>query len=108
MGITMGVLVANLFSPIGIIDIIFGPILTFIAAILSWKASFGRRALACVYPIIINAFGVSFYVSHLYGVSYLLTVISIGAGQSIACLLVGYPLLLALEKINLQQIRARR
>lgn len=100
IGITTGVLLANVFSPVGIIDIIFGPVLTFLAAILSWKASFGRRALACIYPIIVNAFGVSFYVSHFYGVSYLLTVISIGAGQSIACLLVGYPLLLALEKIN--------
>lgn len=103
IGITGGVLFANLFSPVGIIDIIFGPILSLLAAILSWKASFRKRILACLYPVLINAVGVSFYVSHFYGVSYLLTVISIGVGESIACILVGYPLLLALEKIRLQQ-----
>lgn len=100
IGITFGVLLANLFSPIGIMDLIFGPIITFIAALLSWKVSFGRRFLACFYPIAVNSLGVSLYVSHFYGVSYFLTVVSIATGESIACLLIGYPLLLALERTH--------
>lgn len=98
-GLTMGCVIANLFSPIGLPDIIFGPILTFFAAMLSWKASFGRKIFACVYPIILNAFGVSVYVSYFYGVSYFLSIFTIGIGESIAVILIGYPLLIALDKI---------
>lgn len=102
-GLTLGVLFANAFSPVGLIDLVFGSILTFFAAMLSWKANLGRRILACIYPIVINAFGVSIYLSYFYGVSYLLSVASVGIGETISCLLVGYPLLISLEKAKIQK-----
>jgi len=103
IGITLGVLIANLFSPVGLPDLVFGTMLSFLAALLSWKASLGKRTLACTYPIVINALGVSLYLSGFYGIDYLLAVASIGLGQTISCFLVGYPLLLVLEKANLQR-----
>lgn len=99
-GLTLGCLLANWFSPIGLPDMIFGPLLTFIAALLSWKLSFEKRAVACIYPILVNAFGVSVYVSLFYGLPYGISVVTIAAGEFIAVVLVGYPLLRAIERIT--------
>ena len=98
IGLTLGCALTNCFSPVGLPDLIFGPILTFFAAILSWKANFGKKSIACFYPVLVNAFGVSAYVSSFYGVPYALTVVTIAAGEFIAAVLIGYPLLAALEK----------
>ncbi len=99
IGLTFGVVVANLFSPVGLPDVIFGPLLTFAAALLSWKLHFQRRLMACVYPVVVNSFGVSAYVASFYGVPYELSVLSIGVGEFVATCLVGYPLLRAMEQI---------
>lgn len=98
LGLTLGVVIANFFSPVGLPDIIFGPLLTLIAAVLSWKFNFGRRSVACVYPIVVNAFGVSAYIAGFYGVPYAMSVLSIGVGEFIAVVLLGYPLLKAVER----------
>ena len=101
LGLTLGVVIANLFSPVGMADIIFGPLLTLIAAILSWKFSYGKRLIACTYPVVINALGVSAYIASFYGVPYMMSVVSIGVGEFIAAVLLGYPLLKALERTQL-------
>ena len=99
-GLVLGCIIANLFSPIGLPDMVFGPLLTLLAAILSWKASFGKRLLACIYPIIVNSLGVSVYVYSFYGVPYMLSVATIAVGEFIAAALIGYPLLLMIERIT--------
>ena len=97
-GLTMGCIIANLFSPVGLPDMVFGPLLTFFAAILSWKFNLDQKFVACIYPVLVNAFGVSAYVSSFYGVPYLMSVATIAVGEFIAAVLVGYPLLTAIEK----------
>jgi uncharacterized membrane protein len=99
-GLTLGCFIANLFSPVGLPDVIFGPLLTLCAALLSWKANFGRKALACVYPVLVNAFGVSAYVALFYDVPYMVTVLTIGSGEFIAAVLIGYPLMRAIDRIT--------
>jgi uncharacterized membrane protein len=99
VGLTLGCVVANAFSPVGLYDLLFGPILTLIAAVLSWKLHLGKRLVACAYPVVVNAFGVSIYVAGFFLVPYFVTVVTIGVGEFIAAVLVGYPLLRALEKI---------
>ena len=103
-GLTIGCILANLFSPVGIPDLVFGPILTLLAALLSWKFSFKRKALACIYPVLMNAFGVSIYVSLFYDVPYLASVATIAFGEFIAAMLMGYPLLVAIEKISTDRL----
>lgn len=98
-GLALGCVLSNIASPIGLADIVFGSLTTFCAAMLSWKCSFGKKSIACLYPILLNAFGVSLYVSSFYGVAYAFSVLTIGIGESIAGGLVGYPLLCALDKI---------
>jgi len=97
-GLTFGCAIANLFSPVGLPDMIFGPLLTFVAAILSWKANFGKKSVACIYPVLVNAFGVSAYLYSFYDVPYILSVLTIATGEFVAVLLIGYPLLRLIEK----------
>ena len=106
-GLTIGCIMANLFSPVGLPDMIFGPLLTFCAAILSWKVNFGKKLVACIYPVLINAFGVSAYVSSFYGVPYTMSVVTIAVGEFIAAVFVGYPLLTAIEKKVIGLMNAR-
>lgn len=99
-GLTLGCIIANMFSPVGLPDIIFGPLLTLLAALLSWKISAGKKTLACIYPIVINAVGVSMYVASFYGVPYVMSLLSIGFGEIVAAGLIGYPLLRVMERIT--------
>jgi uncharacterized membrane protein len=97
-GLTLGCVIANWFSPVGLPDLIFGPLLTLFAAFLSWKMSINRKMMACVYPVLVNGFGVSAYVSLYYNVPYWISVMTITVGESVAAILIGYPLLVAIEK----------
>jgi len=100
LGLTLGVVIANVFSPIGLPDLVFGPTLTLLAAVLSWRLNFGRRSMACLYPVVVNAFGVSAYIAGFYGVPYKVGVLSIGGGEIIAVFLLRYPLLRAIERVE--------
>lgn len=97
-GLTIGCIIANVFSPVGLPDMVFGPLLTFFAATLSWKFSFDRKIMACIYPVLVNAFGVSAYISSFYGVPYAMSVGTIAFGELITAVIVGYPLLIAIER----------
>lgn len=99
IGLALGCGVANVFSPLGLADMVFGPSLTLLAAVLSWKFNFGKRLLACIYPVVVNAFGVSAYLAPISNVPYVLCVLGVGAGETVAAILVGYPLLRAMEKV---------
>lgn len=103
IGLAVGCFIANLISPVGLPDIIFGPLLTLLAAVLSSKASRGRKALACAYPVVVNAFGVSAYLSLFYAIPYVFCVLMIGAGEIVAVFLIGYPILLALERVGIDE-----
>lgn len=120
LGVTLGCFLANLFSPFGPIDWVFGTFLTFAAAIITYFV--GRRKLkkyfAPIPAIVLNGFGVSFYVVTLatlntklglieafkYSINnfawkpYLTGVITIGLGEAIATYLIGLPLLYAIER----------
>ncbi|HWQ21594.1 MAG TPA: QueT transporter family protein, partial [Clostridia bacterium] len=66
VGVVTGCLVANLFSPFGIIDVVIGTGVTTVAALLTRRLrSTGRLWLAALPPIVLNALIVPAYVSTL-------------------------------------------
>lgn len=93
----IGAMVANLGSPLGLIDILGGSFVTLAAALATYRLRHTVR-LALLPPVLFNAFLISIYVRHLLGWPYLWTVLSIGAGQAAAVLLLGWPLLRFLKK----------
>jgi uncharacterized membrane protein len=98
-GLFAGCMIANIFGGNGLPDIIFGSLFTLMAAALTYLTSKIKHrrlayALAPLPPVVINAFGVSIYLSKITGMSYLFVVQMIGIGQVIACYVIGLPLLI--------------
>ncbi len=97
-GLTIGVLIANLYSSAGIADIIVGPIATLIAAIITSKIK--NKWFAPMPPIIVNALFIGIMLGVLFSseVSIMLAILWVGIGQFGVLYLLGMPLLLALER----------
>lgn len=93
----LGVFFANIYGGLGIYDIVFGPILTIIAAFLTYRL---RKWLipALLSPVIINALGVSAYLAPIVKIPYWTVVLQIAAGEAGVVFLIGWPLLTALKR----------
>lgn len=110
-GLFVGCFFANFFSPFGIIDVIFGSSLTLIAAYFTYLIGKTKRLyLAPLPPILVNGFGVSFYITLLsknntlslsnFDLRFYLSIsFSIIIGEAVATYLIGLPLLYAIMKI---------
>jgi uncharacterized membrane protein len=96
IGLFLGCILANVYGPLGMIDIIGGSLCTLVAAYLTYKVK--NPKLAPLPPVLINAFGVSIYLHLLFDLPYWITVLYIGIGEIIACYVLGYPLLILLIK----------
>ena len=101
-GLFIGCLLANIFGGMGWMDIVFGSVLTGLAAAATGAISrlpLGRMklVLAPLPPVLFNAFGVSLYLAPLMGVHYWFAVQMIGIGELIACYGLGLPLLVLLK-----------
>lgn len=98
-GLFIGVLISNLlFGNLGVLDVLGGSFLTLLAAYLTHKAP--NEYWAIVPPIVINAFGVSAYLSYILEIPYWPIVGSIFVGQLVAVGVLGLPLLKILKKYS--------
>jgi uncharacterized membrane protein len=97
----VGCLIANIFGGNGIWDITIGSIATLISAYITYKISFNkpkRKLLAPLPPVIVNAVIVGPMLSILYDMPMLVAIGSVAAGELIACYVLGYPLMLIIER----------
>ena len=102
-GLFVGCALANLFGGMGWQDVVFGSLLTLVAAILTLLMARLKQVryawlLAPLPPVLVNAFGVSVYLAPMIGVNYWFAVQMIGFGQLLSCYLLGVPLLRVLQK----------
>jgi uncharacterized membrane protein len=133
IGVVVGCLVANLFSPFGLIDVILGTGVTALAAVLTRRLrGTGRIWLAAIPPIVFNAILVPAYVSTLTlpgaqdlplthsltaGLRFILTnfswrvytpvALTILAGEAAVVLLLGIPVLV-LVRHNISPVKEAR
>ncbi|MCX7845131.1 MAG: QueT transporter family protein [Dictyoglomaceae bacterium] len=91
-GLFLGCFIANFFSPLGWIDVVFGSLCTLIAGYLTYKMP--RIHLAPLPPIIVNALGVSLYLHVFFKLPYLLNVFYIAIGEAVVTYLIGLPILI--------------
>lgn len=98
-GLFIGCLLANVFGGFGIIDIVFGSLLTLIAAVLT-RSLRKRTFLAFLSPVLINGFGVPAYLTLFFDMPYLLMVAYVTAGEAVAVFALGYLLFYALKRRN--------
>lgn len=103
-GLFVGCLLSNIFGGMGWVDIVFGSLITLLAALATYairckiKNSKLGLYLAPLPPVLFNAFGVSVYLAPLLGYNYWFTVQMVGFGQLISCYIIGLPLLILLKK----------
>ena len=120
-GLTVGCLLANLGSPLGVVDWVFGTAATLLAALgtaavsrIRWK---GLPLLAPLPPVIVNALVVGLEVSCLNGAgaftfsaftaaNFAYSALTVGLGELAVCLVLGLPLCVLLEKSGLRQALA--
>ncbi|MDR1463692.1 MAG: QueT transporter family protein [Oscillospiraceae bacterium] len=122
-GLTVGCLVANLVSPLGPLDMLFGPVATLLAALCTWllrqKLLKGLPVLSALMPVLFNAVIVGAVITLTAdgGVSFadfdLLVFFSaagsVGGSELVICLALGMPLCVLLRKTRLfERLEVRR
>ena len=98
-GLFVGCLVANIVSPVGLVDVIIGSAATLLAALLTYLLR-EHRLLALLPPVLTNAILVGTELYYFYNVDFSLPACMfwVGLGEMGACYLLGYPLSLLLDK----------
>ena len=99
-GLLIGCLLANLMGGATLLDIVFGSLTTLVAAMLTRKFR-EKPLLAAFWPVILNALVIGALLRYAYGVPMplWLCMLSIGAGQAIACYAIGLPVMRMMKRI---------
>ncbi len=97
-GLTIGCFLANLISPVGWMDLVFGTLATLIAAVLTRRLR-KNLYLAALMPVISNAVIVGVMLHVAFGEPLWMSMLTVGAGEALACFVLGIPLVKALEKV---------
>ena len=101
----VGVLISNTISQFGLVDIVFGSLITLLAAVVT--RIFRGSLIAYLSPVIFNALLVSIYVAAftveqwftpVFWTMYSQTALSIGISQALVVFGLGLPLVLYLRK----------
>lgn len=121
-GITVGCVIANLISPVGVLDVIFGSLASLLAGLCTaWigirarrkpgNAGWGSCIFACLMPVVFNApiVGALIAYSSLSGgfsnpgflTAFYAEAASIGIGELVVMLAVGLPLMRYIQEKNL-------
>jgi len=99
-GLFIGCFLANILGGMGVWDIYLGSFITLIAAWITAKMP--GPILGSLPPIILNALGVSYYLSFIYNIPYWMTALYIGIGQLISVAGLGIPLYYLIQRTNLK------
>lgn len=95
-GLFLGVIISNLFSPVGAIDVVLGSLATLLAAWLSYKMP--KKALVPIPPIVVNGLVIGPMLHYVYNLPLLLSILSVTVGEVVTCYGLGMVLLLVLDK----------
>ena len=104
-GLFIGCLVANLLSPYGVLDIVFGSLATLLAAM--WTRRCRSRWTAPLPPVICNAVIVGGLIAYYeagfsaaFPAAFAYNAFTVGLGEALACYVLGLLLLKAVEKFR--------
>lgn len=95
-GLFIGCVLANVFSFLGVFDIVFGSLATLAAAFLTYYIK--NKWLLPVPTVVVNAFVVGALLYFLADLPFWISALYVGAGEAIACYALGIPLFFLLNK----------
>ena len=118
-GLFVGCIIANMFSPYGLIDVVVGSLASLLAGLCTMQIGkslsrerIGSKLLACLPPVIINAILIGAMIAWLIvgsftGYAFLTTFIAytgyVGLGQLGVLYLFGMPLMIYMSKSGMYQ-----
>ena len=94
-GLILGCAVANLPSAIGFIDVAFGTLATALACVCIMFCK--HLAIACIFPIVFNAFIVGFELYQFLGLPFWISTAEVAIGET-AVMIVGYAFFILIKK----------
>lgn len=97
-GLFVGCILANLSSPYGIIDIVFGSLATLLAGLVANKIK--NKYLVEIPSILFNGVIVGLVLEKMASLPFIAGFISVSIGQAISLYVIGLPLLFVIEKNN--------
>ncbi len=97
ISLTVGCLLANIASPMGLIDIIFGTLATLLSCIPMIFIK-KNKYLASLIPSIVNAIVIGLELQFAYQVPFYIGAIEVFAGEFVVVSLIGVPVFKAIEK----------
>lgn len=95
-GIVLGCFIANLFSPLGIIDLIFGTTATLISVMMIVRSK--KLWVASLWPVIVNGIIIGVELQYVAQAPFLIGGFQVALGEFVVVTLLGVPLFYALLK----------
>lgn len=102
-GLFLGCLIANIYGPFGILDVVLGSLLTLVAAFLTYRLR-KKVVLAFLSPVVVNGFGVAAYLTFLTNVPFLILSFQIMLGELIAVVGLGSLVYAAILRLSTGKI----
>ncbi|MFH5836699.1 QueT transporter family protein [Proteiniclasticum sp. C24MP] len=87
-GLTLGCLIANLGSPLGPVDVIFGTLATLIALLLISKTK--NLFVATLWPAVVNGIIIGLLLYYMLDLPFLLSAAQVFFGEFVVVTLIGY------------------
>ena len=110
IGLTVGCIISNFFSPMMLLDVIFGSLATLLAAIIGrLLRNIKYKGIPFLVPlpaVVINAVAVGIEISIFMNgeVGFWLVAGQVALGQLVCCYGLGIPLYVALKKLGLEKL----
>lgn len=86
-GIVLGCFIANLFSPLGLIDVVFGTAATLLSVIMIVKTK--KLFIASLWPVIFNGIIIGIELQYAFGVPFLIGAFQVALGEFVVVSLIG-------------------
>nr|DAV57965.1 MAG TPA: QueT transporter [Caudoviricetes sp.] len=97
-GIVVGTIIANFFSPLGLIDVIFGSLATFIGVVSMVKvAKMSSPLYSLICPVVANAYLIALELRIVYSLPFWESSVYVGISEAII-VLIGYFLISTMAK----------
>jgi len=114
LGLFIGCVIANLFSPYGILDIIAGSVASLLSALLTMrlgrmkKGTIAIKAIACFPPVLLNALIIGAVIAwsitngeEAFWFAFAVNGLQVGLGQLVVMYAFGLPLMIYLPKSHI-------
>ncbi|HET6495858.1 MAG TPA: QueT transporter family protein [Thermoleophilia bacterium] len=95
-GLTIGTALGNLNSPMLVVDVLFGSLLTLVAASLMQRL--GPRFIALLVPVVVNGLGVAAMLAVVLGLPFWASAVWVGAGETAVMTTAGAALLVLVRQ----------